>query len=79
MLKVHFENVGCGKKCWSGECHEIELEAWVLKQVRRGGALLSRDIEFEIHGNEGTIFAGMRAVGTIRVEDLDPAPQEAPL
>ena len=69
LLKVHFVAVGRGCKSWDAECAEEDLtEKWVFKQIRESKALMSRNLEFVIEGDEGTIFAGIHSVGKIRIE-----------
>lgn len=73
LLRIHFENVGRKKKSWSADCTEAELTApWVLRQIRGSSALFSREIEFDIEGDEGRIWAGMHIVGRIRIAEVTP-------
>lgn len=73
-MKIHFEDVGRQKKTWTVELTEAELtEKRVLREIRKSGALLSQDIEFIIDGSQGRIYAGIRHVGRIRIEE-DVAP-----
>jgi len=69
MPTVHFENVGRRKK--SGSADIPLTEAAILKEIRRNGALMSRDIDFtlDLDTGEGSIYAGFHVVGRIRVPD----------
>ena len=67
-MKVKFINIGRENISFTRQ-HKGELSyKWLLKQVRP--YLLSRNIDFE-ENTKGTItvFAGMRTVGEIKVEE----------
>ena len=67
-MKVTFEKVGRMKKTWIAETNALS-ESWVLSQIKKSKALLSNDISFDIEGDTGIIFAGMRPVGLISIQD----------
>ena len=69
-MKIHFEEVGRQKKSWTAEvATEADLtHEWLVKQVRKSGALMSQGIECIVEGDHGRIYAGMHSVGSIRIE-----------
>ena len=67
-MKVTFEKVGRSQKTWVAETNTLS-ESWVLSQIKKSGALMSKDISFDIEGDTGAIFAGFHHVGTILIQD----------
>ncbi len=68
-MKVRFEEVGRQKKSWTAEVEEKDLtHSWLVRQVRKSGALMSQGIECIVEGNHGRIYAGMHGVGSIHIE-----------
>lgn len=72
-MKVDFIDVGRDKKSWSAE-YKVgdDFSQWWIRQIRKHGALMSRDIEFVCSNAEGskvTILAGFRPVGTIVIHE----------
>lgn len=69
---VAFKDVGRTKKNWSESLKQQPTEAILQRLVRKSGALMSRDIvcEFTDDAN-GTVYAGIRPVGTFTVKGLD--------
>lgn len=68
---INFKNVGRSKKNWTVECNssiDSEIaERFILNQIKKNGGLMSRDIQFTIDNNHGSIFAGFHVVGEIEV------------
>ena len=68
-MKVEFSNVGRTKASWSIEAAAVDEEFLAL-QVRKRRALMSQDIEVSLNEDgTGTVFAGMRPVGDVRVTE----------
>ena len=68
-MTVTFHNVGSHKKNWIANMSNL-ADRELIKQIRRHGALMSRDIDFVWNedGDEANIFVGMfRNVGKILV------------
>ena len=61
-MRVRFENVGRLKATWE---EDVESERAIVLAIERKHVLMSRDVWVEWDGVEGTIYAGMRTVGTI--------------
>jgi hypothetical protein len=76
--QVSFKEVGRGKKSWVEILKQKPTEAILQRVVRKSGALMSRDIICEFSDpDHGTVYAGMRPVGTfevIRAVVSDPGP-----
>lgn len=73
---INFSDVGRDKHTWrtpllapAGNVDLIEYEA--TREVRKRGALLSRDVAALLNedGTTGIVFAGFRAVGRFVIED----------
>jgi hypothetical protein len=69
-MTIHFEKVGRGKKSWDSEITGAVTHQFLLREIRRNNALISRDIDFYVaeDGTSGKIFAGLRSVGTFRID-----------
>jgi hypothetical protein len=88
MLTLAYQNVGRTKKTWTTTCilslrkpdgspnkdAVIALEDRMLSEVRKSGALMSRDIDVCINEDlaTATIFAGVRPVGTVTITPTTP-------
>ena len=80
-VRVAFENIGRDKKSWQAEVAEDpsypgtpDLDA-VVNALRKGGALMSRDIDVSCadeSGKHGYCYAGMHSVGAWRLVESVP-------
>lgn len=76
LYKVSFSNVGHTKASWDLELREHELNHnWLIQELRRGGGLMSRDIEL-IEDNDDPhklgVFVGLvRKVGEVTLTKLN--------
>jgi hypothetical protein len=61
---VKFKDVGRNKKSWEAHCDGELTYKFMYGQVKSNAAIMSSDLEF---GDNGTIFAGFRSVGTFEV------------
>lgn len=69
-MTIHFLNVGRDKKSWNAEVPDLS-DRTLINQIRRQGALMSRDIDFNWNNADdgGVIYVGMfRNVGKFSVE-----------
>jgi len=66
MKTVKFIDVGRNKLSWTAQTAEVGFD-WLYKQVKAKGALMSSDIAFRNEHGNGTIYAGVRAVGRFEV------------
>lgn len=66
---IMFHNVGRGKVSWSELLKQTPTLPIIERMVRKKGVLMSRDIECLSNeaGTAGTIYVGMRAVGTFEL------------
>jgi hypothetical protein len=76
--QVSFKEIGRGKKSWVEILKQKPTEAILQRVVRKSGALMSRGIICEFSDpDHGTVYAGMRPVGTFEVTRTivsDPGP-----
>ena len=72
-MRFSLTDVGRDRKSWATTMPEVSYERF-LGEIRRHGALLSRDISFEFKQDDpehGYIFAGIRPVGTFTIEESE--------
>jgi len=74
MLRLHFENVGRQKKSWHLDADDWDAltDQMILWSIQHSGALMSRDIEYNLCADTGSgaIYAGMHPVGRLRLETV---------
>lgn len=70
MAKVKFTRVGRDKHSWEAELPDSSLNS-ISKEARRGGKLMSSDVDAEFDANSETqgliIVGGWRPVGEFEV------------
>lgn len=69
MNTVHFQDVGRDKQSWSANLKSVS-EDTLVKEVRRRGALCSRNVDCEINdmGSGGVVIVGgWRAAGRFTI------------
>ena len=72
-ITIEFKDVGRDKKTWRAEVTDLSEQS-ILRALRAGGALMSRDIDLDYDPVTGCgdIIVGMiRHVGTFRRVDPD--------
>ncbi len=68
-MKIHFQNVGRGKKSWTASIAGLHHDH-LYTEVKSAHVLRSNDVSFDIaeDARTGTIYAGMHSVGTFTFE-----------
>lgn len=69
-MKIHFKQVGRDKRSWTAE-NKNPSESWLAKEAKRGGGLMSSDVDVEMNddGSTGVVIVGwFREVGQFVLE-----------
>ena len=70
MSIIHFSNVGRDKSSWTAEIKNPS-ESALAKEAKRGGRLMSRDVDVELNDDCSAgvvIVGGWRTVGSFTIE-----------